>query len=48
MWPSAHDPSTNVQALILIKSASSLYEELTGIKTLKQISKQQATVLHHA
>jgi hypothetical protein len=48
MRPSAHDLSTNVQALILIKSVSSLYEELTGIKTLKQISEQQATVLHDA
>jgi hypothetical protein len=48
MWPSAHDPSINEQALILIKSVSSLYEELTGIKTLKQISKQQAIALHHA
>jgi hypothetical protein len=46
MWPSAHYISTNVQALS--KSVSSLYEELTGIKTLKQISKQQAIVLHHS
>jgi len=48
MWPSAHDLSTNVQALILIKSVSSLYDELTGIKTLKQILEQQATVVRHA